>query len=1511
MNEILQRFSQLLGISIIELETILDNIFERSDYENELINLFGYDNISDIGQIIQEYKVKKRCAAFQSDKDAELLEILRSQNLQFEKSDNSDNFCSIFKRKNKRLIGCVSESSKNARLPSGTAKPTNPEKTEDFIKKNRKDEKSKDKTSDTKNLTKKIDIYSKEKSELFKGEENDRLCKKDKKCDKYTLFAENHSSKIKSHIIDNNDYVEIKIPASNKKPEIDLLSTDLLNRSHQKYFAYTHFNPVQSVVFETAYKSEKNFLVSAPTGCGKTDIAILTILRALNKDGKIVLIVPMKALATEITAKLNQKFENTYKVLEYTGDTNSSTIELQQAKILISTPEKFDVSTRKLQNQFLVSLLIIDEIHLLDDSRGSVIETIVCRMFRDIELKQKIVRVVGLSATLPNFKDVGGFIRAEKVFHFGMEYRPVKLDMSLIGIKEREFEMFEDDYMEKISNFGKNKEFSLCDLLKATKKSGDGNLDETESEGTQDDCEEGEIWDKNISNRKGIKKKTSKNCQERAEKKFITEANENFCDAWCVDDREIVQFPQNTHKKCIVLDASEIDRKMSQKIEASKSNELTVVKNLHQNKDFRDKKINHGLEKKHVNKPKGKNAIESKEHGRYERKSYGRYRKYDKNTLTVFSNPKPRSQKQIFNERLNAILLEKLESLFAQNNQCLIFVTSRRETSSFAKYLLSKFPTKSFGIHHAGLPRAERLKSEESFKDGKINALVTTSTLAWGVNLPARCVIIKNTEFYSNETGCFTDMSILDVLQIFGRAGRPQFDSIGEAVLITQCQKLQKYFQALKQNRFIESKLLVHVVDILNAEIYLGTITCLSDALMWIKSTFLFVRMVKAPILYGFSKEEIEKGQIDKVLTEYIMLGVKRLAEYKLIEIKFRKTEETNGKDKKNQDILYNNVGSSIFAVDDYKSEFLDNDIASYHQTDTQTSHIPWLNKELLVFESTPVGRIASHYYLLHETVNLWLFKMDFVYDEESLIEMLFDSNEFSQLFVRDAEIPVLNMLITDLNLRKTLKNLSSNNGACSDLLTAKDKMKILWYAYKENNALQNFSLLCDQKFIIENLERIVLALMEFLLFFEKLELYEIACKVDKFISKIDRSSETETEFTSLGEYTFVESLNYYQNIYVLRTVRKKIKPNKNSIYNKSQISTVNNTGINLSEKIVADKNFENKELGLKSENKDSEYYFDDVKTLIGVKKNLYLFVKLQEGDKMHSENMNFTEKKLSHIEKFTQFGVHVCDEINWTYSSHKSSCSHFNILYKNDIFEKVPSINEKDYNLSSNFEKMKVNQKINNDFTDYNMTFNVSSSLHYEENANEAVDLHLKKSILQKKEKILTDDILLMKKYPDIFININDDLSPNHYNIYLTIHPKVKFIEIDDVFHSERLKLMTRKILELIGKTNLLIITHSNEDMETTKNDLNTILSLKEYFFELERVKHGKIRKFTGELVTTYDVAMEQLDIIGDCTVVLKGMHGTYFNNLVDIVKIIGNRPCIIYETKSTIKYYEHVLNV
>ncbi|CAH7686816.1 putative ATP-dependent DNA helicase mer3 [Phakopsora pachyrhizi] len=107
----------------------------------------------------------------------------------------------------------------------------------------------------------------------------------------------------------------------------------------------------------------------------------------------------------------------------------------------------------------------------------------------------------------------------------------------------------------------------------------------------------------------------------------------------------------------------------------------------------------------------------------------------------------------------------------------------------FANKNLDDLSQKGIRIHHAGLEQLDRKQGEESFLTGRIKVLCTTSTLSVGVNFPARCVIIRGTRSFKGanpkSTDGFEDYSELDLAQMKGRAGRPQFDTEGVAVIMT------------------------------------------------------------------------------------------------------------------------------------------------------------------------------------------------------------------------------------------------------------------------------------------------------------------------------------------------------------------------------------------------------------------------------------------------------------------------------------------------------------------------------------------------------------------------------------------------------------------------------------------------------------------------------------------------------------------------------------------------------
>jgi len=121
------------------------------------------------------------------------------------------------------------------------------------------------------------------------------------------------------------------------------------------------------------------------------------------------------------------------------------------------------------------------------------------------------------------------------------------------------------------------------------------------------------------------------------------------------------------------------------------------------------------------------------------------------------------------------------------------------------------------------MTREDRGTVEDLSADGSVQVLVCTATLAWGVNLPAHTVIIKGTQIYNPEKGKWVELSSQDVLQMLGRAGRPQYDTYGEGIIITNHSELQYYLSLLNQQLPIESQFVSRLADNLNAEIVLGS----------------------------------------------------------------------------------------------------------------------------------------------------------------------------------------------------------------------------------------------------------------------------------------------------------------------------------------------------------------------------------------------------------------------------------------------------------------------------------------------------------------------------------------------------------------------------------------------------------------------------------------------------------------------------------------------------------------
>lgn len=183
-------------------------------------------------------------------------------------------------------------------------------------------------------------------------------------------------------------------------------------------------------------------------------------------------------------------------------------------------------------------------------------------------------------------------------------------------------------------------------------------------------------------------------------------------------------------------------------------------------------------------------------------------------------------------------------------------------------------------FHHAGLDPADRHTVESGYLQGHIAVICCTSTLAVGVNLPCHLVIIKGTVGWQ-DGGC-KEYSDLEMMQMLGRAGRPQFDDSAIAVIMTRKERVQHYEKLVSGSETLESCLHLNLIDHLNAEIGLGTVTDVDSAVRWLAGTFLFVRLRRNPKHYQL-KEGARKNDEDEMLRQICEKDIKLLQETGLV----------------------------------------------------------------------------------------------------------------------------------------------------------------------------------------------------------------------------------------------------------------------------------------------------------------------------------------------------------------------------------------------------------------------------------------------------------------------------------------------------------------------------------------------------------------------------------------------------------------------------------------------------
>ena len=180
--------------------------------------------------------------------------------------------------------------------------------------------------------------------------------------------------------------------------------------------------PPQAAAVEAGVTAGESLVASVPTASGKTLVAQLAMLSAVDRGGTALYIVPLRALASEKREEFSVFEDHGVSVGVATGDYENSGEWLADKDVIVATSEKVDSLVRN-GAPWIDDLdcVVADEVHLVDDpGRGPTLEVTLAKLRR----VNPAVQVVALSATVGNAADVAGWLDAELV---DSTWRPIEL----------------------------------------------------------------------------------------------------------------------------------------------------------------------------------------------------------------------------------------------------------------------------------------------------------------------------------------------------------------------------------------------------------------------------------------------------------------------------------------------------------------------------------------------------------------------------------------------------------------------------------------------------------------------------------------------------------------------------------------------------------------------------------------------------------------------------------------------------------------------------------------------------------------------------------------------------------------------------------------------------------------------------------------------------------------------------------------------------------------------------
>jgi replicative superfamily II helicase len=557
--------------------------------------------------------------------------------------------------------------------------------------------------------------------------------------------------------------------------------------------------PPQEDAIKAGALEGKNLVLASPTASGKTLVAELCSMKhVIEHGGKVLYMTPLRALASEKYEEFNKytkllKDENRYvRVAISTGDYDNADYRLGSYDVIIVTNEKCDSLLRHQADWVKsVTLVVADEIHILNNKdRGPTLEVTLTRL---MEINPNI-QLLALSATINNSDEIAKWLKARSIT---TEWRPVNLKE---GVYLEDECQFNDGSAIKVNEEKRNNPVINLVIHELKKRGQILIFANTRRSAVSYARRTAPSVKKYLSNSekrqlKAIAKRILSTGEKTRISDILAELTKNgvafhHAGLSCLPTGTLIMLWNGGKKKIEDVKPGEEVLSLNQRtIQLDKGRVLSTwqsgVRDIFTLKSTSGKQIMASGNHPFLSIKNGELSwipLDQLEIGKYiatpRINRHTTVRGKETNNNIYPNHNRILSEQSISSLNFRDIYWDKIEDI-AECGEADVWDLQVDKQNFVAEDII---------VHNS----AQRKIVEESFKKRNLKVISATPTLAAGVNLPARMVVISSYERYEVGYGRFP-ISVLEFKQMAGRAGRPQYDDTGEAILISKTSDEQDY----------------------------------------------------------------------------------------------------------------------------------------------------------------------------------------------------------------------------------------------------------------------------------------------------------------------------------------------------------------------------------------------------------------------------------------------------------------------------------------------------------------------------------------------------------------------------------------------------------------------------------------------------------------------------------------------------------------------------------------------